>query len=245
MSDGADEAGPRVSPWRVLRIRRRCGTLQFVDSRIADQKIALRRGLRTRLGDLTPAARAAASRRLGARLSAFASPASARVVAGFMGLASEPLLTAFYRRQLAGGGRLALPLITGAGAMEFRLLPEEGPALGDPGEASAPHPALRRGPHGLWEPDPARCRLAAPGELDLVLVPGLGFAPGGFRLGRGGGFYDRWLAGLPAATRTVGLAFACQLCPGLPVEPHDRLVDHILTEAGWVDGARGSPAAGR
>jgi len=66
---------------------------------------------------------------------------------------------------------------------------------------------------------------------DLILVPGLAFARDGRRLGRGGGYYDRWLAtqrGIP----TFGICFSCQLVETLPVEPHDIHVDAILTESG-------------
>lgn len=72
---------------------------------------------------------------------------------------------------------------------------------------------------------------------DLILVPGLAFTPDGRRLGRGGGYYDRWLAtqrGIP----TLGICFSCQLVDTLPVESHDVRVDAILTEAGLREIAR-------
>jgi 5-formyltetrahydrofolate cyclo-ligase len=98
---------------------------------------------------------------------------------------------------------------------------------------------LRPGPHGLREPDPAVCPAVPPSAIDLVLVPGLGFAPGGARLGRGAGYYDRWLATLPDGARTIGVAFAGQVLPVVPCDAHDWRVDHILTDDGWVPGARG------
>lgn len=72
---------------------------------------------------------------------------------------------------------------------------------------------------------------------DLILVPGLAFTRDGHRLGRGGGYYDRWLAtqrGIP----TVGICFSCQLVDSLPVESHDLRVDAILTESGLQEVAR-------
>jgi len=56
-------------------------------------------------------------------------------------------------------------------------------------------------------------------ELDLILVPGLGFTRAGDRLGRGKGIYDRLLADYRGHAR--GIAFACQEVPALPREPHD------------------------
>lgn len=67
---------------------------------------------------------------------------------------------------------------------------------------------------------------------DLVLVPGLAFDLAGVRLGRGKGFYDRWLGANPAA-KSLGVCFKCQLLENLPAEPHDVRVDAILTEEGF------------
>jgi 5-formyltetrahydrofolate cyclo-ligase len=51
-------------------------------------------------------------------------------------------------------------------------------------------------------------------EPQLLLVPCVGFGPGGLRLGYGGGFYDRTLAALPRARYTVGVGYATATCPG-------------------------------
>lgn len=205
-----------------------------------DDKIALRRELRRRLQSLTPTTRAAASEQLCAHLVARFPDFAGRLVAGFLPLPSEPDLGGFYRHVHAAGGRIAVPFITGPHHMEFRVPPadvwRDDATLG----AQASPSALRSGPHGLREPDPAVCPMAA--APDLALVPGLGFAPGGARLGRGAGYYDRWLAGLPAAPRTIGVTFACQLLPHLPMESHDWRVDCIVTEHGWTPGAGETPA---
>lgn len=87
------------------------------------------------------------------------------------------------------------------------------------------------GAHGPLEP---REGIPAP-PPDVILVPGLAFTHSGHRLGRGGGYFDRWLAsrrGIP----TVGICFSCQLVDSLPVEPHDLRVDAIVTEAGLLEG---------
>ena len=68
---------------------------------------------------------------------------------------------------------------------------------------------------------------------DLILVPGLAFDFAGARLGRGKGFYDRWLGANPAA-KSLGVCFKCQLLENLPAEPHDARVDAILTEDGLL-----------
>ena len=65
-------------------------------------------------------------------------------------------------------------------------------------------------------------------RVDLVAVPGVAFDRQGHRLGRGGGYYDRLLSGFKG--RVAGAAFDFQLLPTVPVEPHDRPVDALITE---------------
>lgn len=70
---------------------------------------------------------------------------------------------------------------------------------------------------------------------DVVLVPCVGYAPGGWRLGYGGGFFDRWLAAHPGVT-SIGVAWSCgelgahEFVP----EAHDRPLDLIVTDQGIV-----------
>ena len=82
---------------------------------------------------------------------------------------------------------------------------------------------------GILEPG-AGTRDADLREAQCVVVPGLVFDLQGNRLGRGGGFYDRLLAGLPAKVATIGLAFSFQVLPKIPLEDHDRAVEIVLTE---------------
>ena len=67
-------------------------------------------------------------------------------------------------------------------------------------------------------------------EIDLVIVPGLAFDTHGRRLGRGGGFYDRFLSTLRGRTTTVGLVFDQQIAAIVPVDPHDVSVDLVVTD---------------
>ena len=68
----------------------------------------------------------------------------------------------------------------------------------------------------------------------LLFVPCVGYGPGGYRLGYGGGFYDRTLAALQPRPFTVGLGYAQGFLPDLDPEPHDQPLDAILNDNGVV-----------
>lgn len=91
---------------------------------------------------------------------------------------------------------------------------------------------LRPGCFGILEPAAKQVAQAAvsPATIDIAVVPGSVFDCRGGRLGYGGGFYDRFLSrDAPQALR-VGLAFAMQLADQVPLEPHDQLMDMLVTE---------------
>jgi len=68
-------------------------------------------------------------------------------------------------------------------------------------------------------------------EIAAILVPGIGFSTTGDRLGRGAGFYDRFLRNHPEALR-IGIAFEEQMTDKIPTDPWDEKVDVILTDSG-------------
>ena len=88
---------------------------------------------------------------------------------------------------------------------------------------------LAPGTLGILEPV-SHTKIAELREAECILVPGLAFDEKGHRLGRGGGYYDRLLQGLPATITKIGLAFSFQVVPQIPLEAHDQRVDLVLTE---------------
>ena len=88
---------------------------------------------------------------------------------------------------------------------------------------------LRKGAYGIWEPD-GSCEIAHC-ENSLVLVPGLAFDRRGYRLGYGGGYYDRFLS-LEPLHFTIAPCFDFQLLELLPSESHDLPVRQILCSSG-------------
>ncbi|MDE4083696.1 5-formyltetrahydrofolate cyclo-ligase [Planococcus maritimus] len=85
----------------------------------------------------------------------------------------------------------------------------------------------------LQEPIEAETEAVGPESLDLLIVPGVVFTASGYRIGFGGGYYDRYLSGFKGNTRS--LAFDFQLAGELPVESHDIPVDGIITEIRTID----------
>ena len=79
---------------------------------------------------------------------------------------------------------------------------------------------------GLLEPVETTLNVMAE-DMDLLIVPGLAFTRDGYRLGFGGGYYDRFLSGYKGVT--ISLAFECQLIDELPTELHDIPVHQIVT----------------
>lgn len=96
---------------------------------------------------------------------------------------------------------------------------------------------------GKWkilEPPPERWgdpgKQVRPEELDLVMVPGVGFGRDGARLGNGQGYYDRLLHQVRPDAPLIALAYECQVFPDLPVGPHDIYMDKVITELATYEG---------
>ena len=70
------------------------------------------------------------------------------------------------------------------------------------------------------------------GGFDLIVVPGMAFDAAGHRLGRGKGYYDRFLSQHPQV-HTIGICFDFQLLPEVPAEPHDCLINEVITASSF------------
>ena len=98
--------------------------------------------------------------------------------------------------------------------------------------ASTPAGLRRAGPVGLLEPAGPPLGPDAIATADVVLVPGLAVAPTGYRLGRGGGCYDRALGRVPVGTFACVLLYDDEVGRAVPAEPHDRPVTAAVTPRG-------------
>jgi 5-formyltetrahydrofolate cyclo-ligase len=86
---------------------------------------------------------------------------------------------------------------------------------------------------GMLEPDPSLPKVP-PGQVDLVLAPGLAYDRQGWRLGYGGGFYDNFLADVPGLA-ALGVTYSALLMDDLPHNSHDIPVQALVTEKGIMD----------
>jgi len=93
----------------------------------------------------------------------------------------------------------------------------------DPGQ-------LIRHPFGMLEPDPSLPVIPA-GQVELVLTPGLAYDQRGWRLGYGGGFYDRFLSGQRSLV-SLGVTYQALMQTDLPHQEYDVPVQYIVTENG-------------
>jgi len=181
---------------------------------IDEAKCALRREAATRR-DATAADDGGAGEALAAHFLESVTMPGGAPVSGYWPIRAEidvmPLL-----RALAGRGHpVALPVVAGAGRpLVFRQWRE-----GD---------AMEEGPYGILEP-----LATAPALVpQILLVPLLAFDKAGYRLGYGGGFYDRSLAALRimGAAVAVGAAWAAQEVAAVPRDAQDQKLDWVVTE---------------
>lgn len=101
-------------------------------------------------------------------------------------------------------------------------------------EISDLHKDLEAGYMGIYEPVEGHARPARPEELDIIVMPGVGFDAGCRRIGYGGGYYDRLLEEVGENTKLVAVAFEAQMMDEIPSEEHDRRVHRVLTESRMV-----------
>lgn len=185
----------------------------------------LRQQLRERRKALPEADRESAARALIRQVSALPLWPEARWIAGYWPNDGEvdprPLLTA----ARDAGKRVCLPVLASGNNLHFHEWSSDTVLL----------------PNRLGIPEPPDTSRALPAEtLDILLMPLVGWSRDGTRLGMGGGFYDRSLAGIRGPLK-VGLAFVCQEVGQLSAQPWDIPMDYVVTETALHD-CRGQTA---
>ncbi len=176
-------------------------------------KKELRAAMRRKNLGIDPAERAEAARRIFWRVGRLAAFARARTVGVFCSLADEPDTSETLARWSAAGKRLAVPRVEGDVMRFYEYDPR----------------TMRPGAFGIAEPG-SEAHLCEPPELDLVVVPGTAFTAAGVRMGRGRGYYDKYLAQPGVRAVKIGVCFAHQLVGELPSDSHDVAMDRVITD---------------
>lgn len=189
------------------------------DWALYEEKNALRAEMRARLAAMSADERRERSRMFLARLREMPAFRFARRAALFASLPTEPDTDALWTIGSVMDKACAYPRMEG---MATRLYYVRGLAELEPTR------------WGLREPPQVAAREAELADMHVILVPGLAFAPDGARLGRGGGFYDRLLAGRGKRTVLVGCCFSFQRRESLPLAPHDVAMDYVCTDEGLL-----------
>ena len=182
-------------------------------------KVRLRRLLRERRRTLTREQQAAAARSVADRVAALPPWREARRIALYLpadGEIDTAPLAALARRD---GKALFLPVIRDDDSLAFAGWKK--------------HARLEPNRFGIPEP-PTEAAHCGAGELDVICLPLVGWDRAGSRLGMGGGFYDRTLAGVDG-TVLIGLAHECQEVGTLPLQDWDVRLDYVATGAALHD----------
>jgi 5-formyltetrahydrofolate cyclo-ligase len=185
---------------------------------LKEKKSEIRRKTRVRRAGLSEKDRNKKSKSIMAFLFDFANFREARTVLFYMNSGSEVATDAMIRRALEYEKVVALPWVD---EKDGKIVPLKIDDLDRD---------VKPGYKGIREPIPQQCKEIPAGMIDLAIMPGIAFDERGGRIGHGTGFYDRFIPDLDVTTRKVALAFECQIVSQIPMEPHDRYIDIIITE---------------
>jgi 5-formyltetrahydrofolate cyclo-ligase len=190
----------------------------FMMQDLKEKKSEIRRETLARRNALSNEDRSQQSKAIMECLFDFANFLEARIVLFYVNADSEVATEAMIDRALAYGKIVAVPWVD---QKEKQILPLKIDNLDQD---------VRPGYRGIREPIPQRCKAIPVKNVDLAIIPGVAFDERGGRIGHGMGYYDKFIPMLDVTTRKVALAYECQIVPQVPMEPHDRYIDIIITE---------------
>ena len=182
------------------------------------KKSEIRRDTLAIRNSLTKKERAKKSAAIMDRLFGFANFMESRIVLFYMSHKGEVDTEPMVRKSLEIEKVVALPLVA---TQKKEIVPYKVNDLDQD---------VRPGYLGIREPIIERCKEIPSEYINLAIIPGVAFDERGGRIGHGTGCYDRFIPKLDITTRKVALAFECQIVPQIPMEPHDRYTDILITE---------------
>lgn len=173
------------------------------------EKKMLRRDIRARLSSISYDKKVECSKNLCKVLESRILECGAKVVALFSPLSDEPQIFSLVER-LSQKMTVVLPRVEGD-TMQFYCYSCEN---------------MVSGSFGIMEP--VGEEAVAPCSIDVIVVPGVAFTMKGERLGRGKGFYDKYMSASGFRAIKIGVCYTEQVCDCLPVEPHDLRMDSVV-----------------
>lgn len=177
---------------------------------VMKDKAMLRKLVRERLAMLSAETKTARSIAIMESLKAHLAVSGARVIALFSPLCDEPQLWELIE-WLSKTKVVLLPRVEGDTMRFYGYSKDE----------------MSKGAFGIMEPSSTEC--VAPDEIDAVVVPGVAFTVSGARMGRGKGFYDKYMLQPSFRALKLGVCYDEQIVEELPVEPHDVLMDVVVS----------------
>jgi 5-formyltetrahydrofolate cyclo-ligase len=187
------------------------------DFQVGEEKIKIRRSILQKRNKIGIKSRKDKSIEISRRVRGLSGYKKAKVVMFYANIGSEVITDYMISNAIDDGKKVVLPVsdITKGTICAHRV--------------SGTGTDCKRSAFGIREPDTKKCRPVYPGDIDLVIIPGVAFDTSGVRLGFGKGFYDRWLKKFKKSKR-IGLCFESQLVKRLPFAKHDTRVGSIVTE---------------
>ena len=187
----------------------------MIDEKITEQKKILRREIKLRLKNLSQDERIKFSRVAVEKFLSHSIYKNSTVIMAYLSTIDEIQLHEFISTSLEQGKILAVPFIEG-NEMQAVILPNLD--------------SLEVGAYGILTVKRDVRKFIDAEKIDCVITPGLAFDDNGHRLGKGGGYYDKFL---PRAvnTKKVALAYDCQIVEKVPNLPHDSAMNFVITPA--------------
>lgn len=174
-------------------------------------KRQIRSLVRIKIATLSTEHRLGASRQIFSAVASLPQFAEARVVALYAALPDEPQTREFIQAW-SSEKRIVLPRVEGEIMHFYDYTPEQ----------------MQIGSFGISEPQgDTPCH---PEDIELIIIPGVAFTIDGKRLGRGKGFYDRYLAQNDFRAFKVGVCFKEQIINDIPIDTHDQQADIVCTD---------------
>ena len=171
-----------------------------------------------RLKDQDPVRREERSNKILEKLLSCDEYISAETVMTYVSMPEEVDTIRFIQKALKQGKRITVPYIE-TGSKE--ILASELTVI----------ESLEKGPFGIYQPKAEHLKTISVKDVDLIVVPAIAYDENNMRLGRGGGYYDRFLSlAKKNECKTIGIAFNFQIFKVVPTDSHDQSVNKVITD---------------